>query len=77
MPRKIGGPTISSSTLPQRQRAKVRSFVKTFPRAHADVRRLLDRNRIFLDRCRGVGLRACLFGDVLRDDAALIQLLLP
>jgi len=35
---------------------KVRSFVKTFPKAHADVVRLLNRNRIFVDRCRGVGV---------------------
>jgi NADH-quinone oxidoreductase subunit D len=36
--------------------AKVRAFVKTFPKAHADVCRLLNRNRIFLDRCRGIGV---------------------
>lgn len=36
--------------------AKVRSFVKTFPKAHSDVVRLLNRNRIFVDRCRDVGV---------------------
>ena len=32
--------------------AKVRAFVRDFPKAHADVVRLLNRNRIFIDRCR-------------------------
>jgi NADH-quinone oxidoreductase subunit D len=36
--------------------AKVRAFVKEFPQAHADVCRLLNRNRIFLDRTRGIGV---------------------
>jgi NADH-quinone oxidoreductase subunit D len=36
--------------------AKVRGFVKTFPRAHADVCRLLNRNRIFIERCQGIGV---------------------
>jgi NADH-quinone oxidoreductase subunit D len=36
--------------------AKVRAFVKGFPKAHADVVRLLNRNRIFIDRCKGVGV---------------------
>jgi NADH-quinone oxidoreductase subunit D len=36
--------------------AKVRAFVKEFPKAHADVVRLLNRNRIFLERCQGVGV---------------------
>src|SRR6476620_7977265 len=36
--------------------AKVRAFVKDFPRAHADVVRLLNRNRIFVERCRGIGV---------------------
>ncbi len=36
--------------------AKVRAFVKEFPRAHADVCRLLNRNRIFIDRTRGIGV---------------------
>jgi NADH-quinone oxidoreductase subunit D len=35
--------------------AKVRAFVKTFPSAHADVCRLLNRNRIFLERTRDIG----------------------
>ncbi len=34
----------------------VRDFVKTFPKGHADVCRLLNRNRIFLDRMRGIGV---------------------
>ena len=36
--------------------AKVRDFVKGFPKAHADVVRLLNRNRIFIERCRGIGV---------------------
>ena len=32
---------------------KVRDFVKDFPKAHADVARLLNRNRIFVDRMQG------------------------
>jgi NADH-quinone oxidoreductase subunit D len=36
--------------------AMVRDFVKQFPRAHADVSRLLNRNRIFIDRTKGVGV---------------------
>jgi NADH-quinone oxidoreductase subunit D len=36
--------------------AKVRAFVKTFPRAWADVVRLLNRNRIFLERTRDIGV---------------------
>src|SRR5271156_1559479 len=36
--------------------AQVRAFVKEFPPAHADVCRLLNRNRIFLDRTRGIGV---------------------
>jgi NADH-quinone oxidoreductase subunit D len=35
---------------------KVRNFVKTFPKIQADMCRLLNRNRIFLDRTRGVGV---------------------
>jgi NADH-quinone oxidoreductase subunit D len=34
----------------------VRNFVKEFPRAHADVRKLLNRNRIFVDRTKGIGI---------------------
>jgi NADH-quinone oxidoreductase subunit D len=36
--------------------AKVRSFVKAFPKAHGDVVRLLNRNRIFLERTQGIGV---------------------
>src|SRR5215217_7590054 len=36
--------------------AKVRTFVKEFPRAWGDVVRLLNRNRIFLERCEGIGV---------------------
>jgi NADH-quinone oxidoreductase subunit D len=36
--------------------AKVRAFVKTFPKAHADVCRLLNRNRIFIERTRDIGV---------------------
>jgi NADH-quinone oxidoreductase subunit D len=36
--------------------AKVRAFVSDFPKAYADVVRLLNRNRIFLDRTKGVGV---------------------
>src|SRR5206468_11659127 len=34
----------------------VRDFVKTFPKTHADLVRLLNRNRIFIDRTRGIGV---------------------
>jgi NADH-quinone oxidoreductase subunit D len=34
----------------------IRAFCRDFPKAHADVRRLLNRNRIFIDRCRGIGV---------------------
>lgn len=36
--------------------AKVRSFVKNFPKTYADIARLLNRNRIFIDRTRGIGV---------------------
>jgi NADH-quinone oxidoreductase subunit D len=36
--------------------AKVRAFVKEFPAAWQDVTRLLNRNRIFIERTRGVGV---------------------
>lgn len=36
--------------------AKVRAFIRDFPAAHADVSRLLNRNRIFIERTRGVGV---------------------
>jgi NADH-quinone oxidoreductase subunit D len=35
---------------------KVRAFVKNYPRAHADVVRLLNRNRIFIERTKGIGV---------------------
>jgi len=35
---------------------KIRSFVQGFPRAHADVSRLLNRNRIFVERTQGIGI---------------------
>src|SRR5438445_2497285 len=35
---------------------KVRAFVKDFPKTHADVTRLLTRNRIFVDRMKGIGV---------------------
>ncbi|MCS6853070.1 MAG: NADH dehydrogenase (quinone) subunit D [Gemmataceae bacterium] len=34
----------------------VREFVRRFPKVHGDIRRLLNRNRIFLDRTRGIGV---------------------
>src|SRR6187200_300396 len=34
--------------------AKVRKFVANFPKAHHDVVKLLNRNRIFIDRTKGV-----------------------
>ncbi|MFL5242416.1 MAG: NADH dehydrogenase (quinone) subunit D [Gemmataceae bacterium] len=34
----------------------VRGFVRQFPKAWADVVRLLNRNRIFIDRTRGIGV---------------------
>jgi NADH-quinone oxidoreductase subunit D len=36
--------------------AKIRDFVKQFDKTHADITRLLNRNRIFLDRTRGIGV---------------------
>jgi NADH-quinone oxidoreductase subunit D len=35
---------------------KVRAFVKGFPKTHAEICRLLNRNRIFLDRTTGIGV---------------------
>lgn len=35
---------------------QIRNFVKTFPKAHSDVVRLLNRNKIFVDRTKGVGV---------------------
>src|SRR5262245_53445313 len=36
--------------------AKVRAFVQGFPKTLADVARLLNRNRIFIDRTRDIGV---------------------
>ena len=35
---------------------KVHTFVKEFPKTHADMCRLLNRNRIFLERTQGIGV---------------------
>jgi NADH-quinone oxidoreductase subunit D len=35
---------------------KVRDFVRDFPKTHADITRLLNRNRIFIERTRDVGI---------------------
>lgn len=36
---------------------KIRKFIRDdFPKAHADIVRLLNRNKIFLDRTRGIGV---------------------
>jgi NADH-quinone oxidoreductase subunit D len=35
---------------------QVREFVQQFPRAHADIVRLLNRNRIFVERTKGIGV---------------------
>src|SRR5262249_41051613 len=36
--------------------AQVRDFVRNFPKAHADIVRLLNRNRIFIERMKGIGV---------------------
>lgn len=36
--------------------AQVRQFVKEFPKVHADICRLLNRNRIFVERTKGIGV---------------------
>jgi NADH-quinone oxidoreductase subunit D len=36
--------------------AKVRAFVRDFPKTHADISRLLNRNRIFIDRTKDIGV---------------------
>src|SRR5438876_4397397 len=36
--------------------AMVRDFLKGFPKVYADVVRLLNRNRIFIERTRGIGV---------------------
>src|SRR5947199_5703670 len=35
---------------------KVRAFVRDFPKTHADLVRLLNRNRIFIERTRDIGV---------------------
>ena len=35
---------------------QVRDFAKSFPKVHADVRRMLNKNKIFVDRTKGVGV---------------------
>jgi NADH-quinone oxidoreductase subunit D len=35
---------------------KVRDFIKDFPKTHADIVRLLNRNRIFIERTKGIGV---------------------
>ncbi len=35
---------------------RLRDFVKGFPKAHADITRLLNRNRIFVERTRDIGV---------------------
>lgn len=35
---------------------QIRAFIKSFPKAHADVVRLLNRNKIFIDRTKGIGV---------------------
>lgn len=34
----------------------IRKFIRDFPKAHADITRLLNRNRIFVDRTKGIGV---------------------
>ena len=36
--------------------SKVREFLAGFPKAHGDIARLLNRNRIFIERTRGIGV---------------------
>ena len=35
---------------------QVRDFAKGFPKVHADVKRMLNKNKIFVDRTKGVGV---------------------
>ncbi len=35
---------------------KIRDFIQNFGKAHSDIRRLLNRNRIFIDRTKGIGV---------------------
>lgn len=50
---RVGGMTADLSDVVV---AKVREFVRTFPKPHADVCRLLNRNRIFIERTKGIGV---------------------
>ncbi len=34
----------------------IRKFTRDFPKAHADLTRLLNRNRIFVDRTKHIGI---------------------
>jgi NADH-quinone oxidoreductase subunit D len=36
--------------------ARVRDFVRSFPKPHGEIARLLNRNRIFVDRTKGIGI---------------------
>jgi NADH-quinone oxidoreductase subunit D len=36
--------------------SKIRAFIKGFPKTHGDISRLLNRNRIFIDRTQGIGV---------------------
>lgn len=42
--------------LPDECISLIRKFIAEFPKAHADISRLLNRNRIFVDRTRGIGV---------------------
>ena len=44
------------SDLPEAAIEQIRDFVKNFPKTHADLTRLLNRNRIFIDRLKGIGV---------------------
>src|SRR5205814_6810933 len=35
---------------------QVRAFIRGFPKVHADVARLLNRNKIFVGRTKGIGV---------------------
>jgi NADH-quinone oxidoreductase subunit D len=35
---------------------KVREFTRAFPKGHSDIHRLLTRNRIFVERTKGIGV---------------------
>lgn len=38
---------------------RVRKFIKEFPPTHAEIDKLLTRNRIFIDRTKGIGVLSC------------------